>query len=317
MSPASSSAAPLPVTLLGGFLGAGKTTLLNRLLRTLQGRRIAVLVNDFGDLDIDAQAIEAVEDDVTRLRGGCMCCAIRDSAVSTVLALAERADPPEHVVIEASGASDVGALKATFRELERHQTVRIDGLVTLVDAERFAPRDPELGLLQRCQVMAADLVVINRTDLVDAARTAQVEAQVTELNPTARRWSTTEADVPPALLLGLEACEPASVPPAGPPADALLDSRVLEVVDPVRGPALVEVLATLPAAVFRAKGFVRLAERPADEVLVQVVGSRVHVRTTGPAAPGRPGARLVAIARRGQVDWGDVTRRLERCAGDA
>lgn len=306
-------AEPLPVTLLGGFLGAGKTTLLNRLLRTLSGRRVAVLVNDFGDLDIDAESVEAIEDDVTRLRGGCMCCAIRDSAVSCVLALAERDPPPEHVLIEASGASDVAALKQTFRDLERHQTVRIDGLVTLVDAERFDPRDRELGLLQRCQVQAADLVVVNKTDLVDDARRARVEAQVTELNPAARKWSTTRADVPEALLFGLPSVEgPAEL---APDAEALLESRVLEVEAPVEGRALVEVLATLPATVFRAKGYVRLAERPDDEVRVQVVGARVHVQTVGRADASRPGARLVAIGRRGAVDWDFVQACLRRCAG--
>lgn len=308
---------PLPVTLLGGFLGAGKTTLLQSMLRQLQGRRVAVLVNDFGSLEIDADLVESVEQGVTRLKGGCMCCAIRDSAVSTVLRMAEQDPPPEHVIVEASGVSDSAVLKDTFRALERHQTVRLDGLLTLIDAEHFDPEDREVGLLQRCQVMAADLVVINKTDLVPKARTQEVEHMVAALAPQARVWVTEQAQVPQEILLGLAVVPgPAQVGPA-PIADDLLMSHRLDLGGPIEGRALVLWLADLPPGVFRAKGFVRLAERPKDKVLVQVVARRVHIQTVGAwADDAQPGA-LGLICRPGAIDEAPLQQQLQRLVSDA
>lgn len=300
------SAEPLAVTILGGFLGAGKTTLLQDMLRTMQGRRIAVIVNDFGSLDIDADLVESVHEGVMRLKGGCMCCAMRDSAISTVLALAEQEPVPEYVLIEASGASDVGVLKQTFRELQRHQTVRLDALVTLVDAENFDPKDKKLGLLQRCQVMAADLVLINKIDLVSAERLNAVQAAVSKIAPEARVWVTSQAVVPEALLLGLTPTDSPSGLAA--PADTLLETQVLTQFATTPGHELVQKLAQLPKAIYRLKGFVRLAERPQDKVLIQVVAGRVHVRTQGEWLADEACGSLVAIGLKGAVDWSQAQR---------
>lgn len=306
---------PLPVTLLGGFLGAGKTTLLNRLLQTLSGRRVAVVVNDFGELNIDAKLVTSVEAGVTELAGGCMCCAIRESAVSTVLQLAERDLPPEHVVIEASGASDVGVLAETFRTFERAQAVRLDALCTLVDAERFDPEDPELGSLLRAQVRDADLVVVNKTDLVSEARRAEVEAEVRALALHARLWSTSDAEVPPELLFGPAPVERVAEP--APPAADLFDSRVLGGDFAVVGTKLVDFFRGLPSSIYRAKGLARLAERPEDCVEVQVVGRRIHIRTRPEGWPEgvEPGTRLVVIGVRGRVDWDAVQEDLHDATG--
>lgn len=300
----------LPITLVGGFLGAGKTTLLQSMLRQLSGRRVAVLVNDFGDLEVDADLVESVSEGVMRLKGGCMCCAIRESVVAEVLKLAEQSPAFEHVVIEASGASDTAALRDTFRTLERHQTVRLDGLITVVDVELFEPRHPDVGLLQRCQVMAADVVVLNKVDRVDAARMQAVRGEILELAPNARVWQTEYSKVPQEVLMGGPLAEGAHVAPLAASAEGLLSTEVLVLGRPVPGRALVAWLAGLPRDVFRAKGFVRLEERPEDKVLLQVVSGRVHVQTHGLWGDAEQPSQLVLIAAKGRVDFDALQTQL-------
>ena len=300
--------APLPVTLIGGFLGAGKTTLLNRLLTSVRGRRVAVLVNDFGSLDIDVALVESVHEGVIGLRGGCMCCAIRGSAVSTVVQLAESPSPPDHAVIEASGVSDLAALGQTFQQASRHAPLALDGLIAVVDALAFAPNDPHTGLLLRCQVMAADLVVLNKIDLVDDERQQTVTDEIRASNATARIVPAIQSDVPVDVLLGLhtESVHAAAVFPT---AAAAFDSRAITFERALDGRRLVAALTSLPADVYRAKGFVRLANRAEDRVLMQVVGRRVDVRTVGTFEADEPG-RVVLIAKRGDVDWDAIEAAL-------
>lgn len=136
MTPAE-PAPPLPVTIVGGYLGAGKTTLVNHLLRHADGLRIAVLVNDFGDLPIDADLIESADGDVIALAGGCVCCAFGSDLVGALIALARRAPRPDHVLIETSGVALPGAVARTLTlvaGLERQ------GVLVVVDAQRARPR---------------------------------------------------------------------------------------------------------------------------------------------------------------------------------
>ena len=129
---------PTPVTVLAGFLGAGKTTLLNRILQSQHGLRIAVMINDFGALNIDAQLVSAIEDDFTvNLENGCICCNIRDDLLAQTLALLRRPDPPEYIIVEASGVSDPMAIAETFTLTEISHLLYLDSVITLVDAEQF------------------------------------------------------------------------------------------------------------------------------------------------------------------------------------
>ncbi len=106
--------APIALTVLTGFLGAGKTTRLNRILNGSHGLRVAVLVNDFGAIDIDAELVIGVESDVVSLANGCVCCTIRDDLIETVLATIDRPEQPEYILLEASGVADPAGLAATF-----------------------------------------------------------------------------------------------------------------------------------------------------------------------------------------------------------
>lgn len=167
MSNGSAGPPPIAVSVLSGFLGAGKTTLVNHLIRT-SNERIAVLVNDFGTINIDAELIVGVSGDTIQLSNGCICCTIKNDVVQALQRLtdSDSGARPDRVLIEASGISDPGTLRETFLQFERSGSTRFDGNIVVVDAEQFSTLKNESAILARCQLLAADLVVINKIDLL-------------------------------------------------------------------------------------------------------------------------------------------------------
>ena len=155
-----------PVTVLTGFLGAGKTTLLNRILNGDHGMRVGVLVNDFGSINIDADLVVDVESDVISLANGCVCCSIRDDLSEAVIQVIERPERPEYILLEASGVAEPTGIALTFADdpslIDR---VRLDSIICVVDAEQVfaAPEQMELKIWQ---VATADMLILNKTDLV-------------------------------------------------------------------------------------------------------------------------------------------------------
>ena len=154
----------IPFTVIGGFLGAGKTTLLNRLLRGAAGRRFAVMVNDFGALDIDGRLVAEHAGDTIALANGCLCCTIGDSLVTTLLSLLDGARRFDHIIVEASGVADPGRI-ADLAVIEPR--LQRDGVIVMVDAGEARGRaaDRRVGDTVTRQLAAADLLVLNKTDL--------------------------------------------------------------------------------------------------------------------------------------------------------
>src|SRR4051812_48870754 len=160
------AAGSLPLTVIGGFLGAGKTTLLNNLLTQPHGRKIAVLVNDFGRINIDAALIRSRTEDMISLANGCACCSLAGDLTRTLIELAQREEPPDAIVLEASGLADPRGIAQVALA---NPALRLDGVLAVVDAETLAERaeDPAGGATFGAQLSAADLVVLNKLDLLD------------------------------------------------------------------------------------------------------------------------------------------------------
>ncbi len=177
----------IPVTILTGFLGAGKTTLLNHLLHGGHGRRIAVLVNDFGAVNIDAQLIVGVEgEDTVNLANGCICCTIRDDLYRAVLEICQRSDPPEYILVETSGVSDPLAVAHTFTQTALSQYVHVEAILTVVDAEQYEAIPRENQVLALDQIGTADIVVLNKVDLITLPQRIAIEERIRYISPKAR-----------------------------------------------------------------------------------------------------------------------------------
>jgi cobalamin biosynthesis protein CobW len=221
----------IPVTVVTGFLGAGKTTLDRHLLMHAKGKRIALIINEFGELGVDKEVLLGCGDDTCReedmieLSNGCICCTVGEDFIPAMRQLLDRPDRPDHIVIETSGLALPQPLIRAFNWPEIKSEVTIDGVVTLVDAaalsegrfasdegavhaqrkaDRMLDHATPLGELFADQLVAADLIVVNKTDLVDSAGLARIEAELkTSLRPGTGMIRAANGHVDVAALLGL------------------------------------------------------------------------------------------------------------------
>ncbi|MDP2329071.1 MAG: GTP-binding protein [Reyranella sp.] len=280
---------PIPFTVIGGFLGAGKTTLLNRLLRGAERRRFAVLVNDFGALDIDGGLVAVHGGDTIALANGCLCCTIGDSLVTTLLGLLGRPERFDHIVVEASGVADPGRI-ADLAVLEPR--LSRDGVIVVVDAAHVRERavDRRLGDTVMRQLQAADLLLLNKVDL--APDLAAVRCWLS-MQAAAPILEASHADVPLDLLFGLDRHgTTAALPPSG-----RFASWSYEWLEPVERADLLAMLREAPGGILRAKGIVRFADAPDRRSAVHLVGRRLDVSDEGPWGD-TPGSRLVMLGLR-------------------
>jgi G3E family GTPase len=191
----------IPVTVLTGFLGAGKTTLLNRILREQHGRRYAVIVNEFGAIGVDGDLVVGAEDEVVELNNGCICCKVRGDLIRVVSGLVRRKGGFDGILIETSGLADPAPVVQTFfiDDLIR-QHARLDSVICVADACHLQARLADSREAAE-QLAQADVVLLNKSDLVDAVEVAAVEAGIRRINPTAELLPSIRCTVPLATLL--------------------------------------------------------------------------------------------------------------------
>lgn len=336
MSLAPSSLAKVPCTIVTGFLGAGKTTLIRHLLTNAGGKRLAVIVNEFGDVGVDGEILKGCGDDacpedrIVELANGCLCCTVADDFVPALDALLAMEPRVDHIVIETSGLALPKPLVQAFQWPAIKGRVTVDGVVTVVDGPALASgqvaNDLEALAAQRAadasldhdnpveevfedQIACADLVVLSKGDLLDSAGLSRAMAAVEKALPRAVRViRATDGKVDPGALLGLGVGTEGDIENRKTHHDDELDHdhddfdsfvvSIPEVTDPA---ALSRRITALPESfsVLRVKGFAAVAGKPM-RLLVQGVGSRVGQQYDRPWAAGeaREG-RLVVIGLKG------------------
>ncbi len=293
----------IPITLIGGYLGAGKTSLLNHLLTHVDGERIAVLVNDFGALGLDAALVARRDAETVTLTNGCVCCSIADDFGAALDALIRSPEPPSRIVVETSGVAETGK---TARYAGGWPSARLDAVLTMVDLEtiRTQAQDRFVGDLVLRQIDAADVIVANKSDRVDSPTRRATTRWLARRAPRSALVETCHGRVAPAIVLGVGPRTPEvfELPPTPLPhapgaasqddgvgVSATRDHENIPIVrvtcrsqEPYMRGALTAALDALPSAVVRFKGVVRLRECPDQPYVLQGVGRRWSLEPAPP-----------------------------------
>lgn len=291
MSGAAPAREPVPLVVIGGYLGAGKTTLVNQLLRQASGRRIAVLVNDFGEVAIDADLIEGADGEVLSLAGGCVCCAFGADLAGALEAARDRVPAADVILIETSGVALPGAV-ASGASLT--PGLAVAGVVVLADAETLPAlaADRWVGDTIARQLAEADLVLLTKTDLAAPAALQAAMVLLARLAPGAPVIPASRGDVAAELVLGPRPGRPRAADPAPAP-HAHFETGVRRFPGPVDTAALAAELTARGSPVVRAKGVV--TDLDGGRKLIQIVGRRVEI-SPRPGRDSEPAGEVVWIA---------------------
>lgn len=312
--------AKLPVTLITGFLGSGKTTLLNEILKQFPHGRVAVLVNEFGDINIDSQLLIAVDEDVIELTNGCICCTINNNLSEAVFRILAHRDRIDSLIVETTGIADPLPITTTFLATELWNFTRVDAILTVVDAEAFTPEHFGSEIAYR-QIAYSDMILLNKTDLVTETTLEALEQYLHTIKPNPRIVRMRYGQVPLPLILDIKLHDSDFC--AAPASDQqktitqTLNEGYMAVSFESDRPVSLRKFQQfldyqLPPEVFRGKGILRIEDSP-DRHLFQLSGKRISLDSDEWHTP--PKTQLVWIGR--NLNPLNLQQLLTNCLGTA
>jgi G3E family GTPase len=302
----------MPVTIITGFLGSGKTTLLNYILSNDHGLKIAVLVNEFGDINIDSQLLVSIDEDKIELTNGCICCTIDNNLLEAVYKILQKYKPGEkdsidYMVIETTGVADPLPIVLQFLGTDLRDLTRLDAILTVVDAETFTPEQYN-SEAAKSQLLYSDIILLNKIDLVSTAHVNSLESYIYSIKDYAKVLRSRFGAVPLPLILDVNFSQLGSSPQVlAAPKKAIETSHLnadgftsvsFKSDRPFSLKKFQQFLDhQLPDTVFRAKGILWFDESPACHIF-QLSGHRFHINDSSWMPATSPSNQLVIIGRK-------------------
>ncbi len=297
----------IPIILIAGYLGSGKTTFLNHLLTEAKGQKLAILVNDFGAINIDASLIDGAVDGVVALKNGCICCSIASGLQSAIFKVLQREQRPEAIIIESSGVSNPGEILRILSDSAMSDYASLELIVSLLDCERLPEyTENELKLIN-LQLMYSNIVLLTRFATISNASQNSAEEFVRKINPRVLLFNDSSTKINLELLLGnagqvlsqsTSAINPGDLPLQIGKAEELFRSWSFQSDTVITESEFQKVLNDLPPETIRGKGQLYLKDYPDTKFIFQMVGKNAKVEPAGKWGTQEPLTKIIFIALR-------------------